>query len=124
MSPLPRLVFLMLRMRVPSAWLEFILGDLQEGMIQRGGSSRAARRWVWSQAIRLFLRPPRDGMATGEAERRGGRDVREALADLRYAFRAVMRSRWYAATAARSSAARSATVARPRSAGGRVAEWP
>ena len=99
MRPLPRLVLLLLRLRVPSAWLEFIVGDLQEGVMQRGGSSRAARRWVWWQAIRLVLRPPRPGTTTGEAGEGTGSRAREALADLRYALRVVMRSRWYAATA-------------------------
>lgn len=99
MSSLPRLIVLLLRMRVPEAWLEFVLGDLEEGMIQRGGSSREARRWAWWQAIRIVVRPPRDRAATRVRVRPDFRHFHGALGDLRYACRGLARSRWYTATA-------------------------
>jgi putative ABC transport system permease protein len=107
---LPRVVVWLLTRRTPEAWRDFVLGDLEEEFRRRHRAApAAARRWLWRQTLLCLIVPPpgrssprhRTG-PVGPANRtapplrwpsplRGDSLMRTLLADLRYAFRVLLR---------------------------------
>ena len=95
----PALALWLLSHRVPAAWRDFVLGDLEEEFRDRSAvSPAAARRWFWRQTIRCLAAPPPAPASTGP-RRKGDSIVRMLLGDIRLAFRVLVRTPVFALTA-------------------------
>ena len=101
----PRLALALLTRRLPAEWRDFVLGDLEEEFHARCEASPAsARRWFWWQAIRCLVAPPPANDAPSHFAPRhlaphtshpappGDSMIRTLAADLRYAFRTLLRA--------------------------------
>jgi putative ABC transport system permease protein len=87
-------------MRLRDEWREFVLGDLEEEFATRSGDSRvAARGWFWWQTMRCLIAPPVVRPHTRQLPPvRGDSKMRNVIADLRYAVRAMSRTPSFAAS--------------------------
>jgi putative ABC transport system permease protein len=87
-------------MRLRDEWREFVLGDLEEEFATRSGDSRvAARGWFWWQTMRCLVAPPVVRPHTRQLPPvRGDSKMRNVIADLRYAVRAMSRTPSFAAS--------------------------
>jgi predicted permease len=96
----PRLAGWLLRLRVPAAWRDFVIGDLREEFATRAATSpRDARRWLWRQTWRCLLTPLPSTHPRAEArESRTTRDsfARSIAADLRVGIRGLVRAPGFA----------------------------
>ena len=90
----PRLAVRLLARRLPGAWREFVLGDLEEEFrVRAAASAPAARRWFWHQTVRCVLRPPRPPQPYPYSTYSPGDSwMRTLLGDLRYGIRVLRRS--------------------------------
>jgi predicted permease len=96
----PRLAVRLLSWRLPDAWREFVLGDLEEEFLLRAAHSEsAARRWFWRQTLRSIARPP--AARTPSVPRTSGDPfMRTVLSDVRHALRVFVRTPSYALSVA------------------------
>jgi predicted permease len=99
-SRAPRLAQRLLRLRVPPASREFVLGDLEEGFIElaRTIGERQARRWYWQQTWRCLLSshgkgaiPAPDASSTTRLRAIGG-SASSTLRDIGFALRLMPRA--------------------------------
>src|SRR4051794_27174649 len=85
----PRLALRLLAWRLPAEWSDFVLADLQEEFRARAATSvPQARRWFWRQTVRCLAAPPR----THQPPVAGDPFMRTLAADVRYAFRVLLRT--------------------------------
>jgi predicted permease len=95
----------LIRVATPARDREWVVGDTIEEFAEREarGSSAAARRWLWREAIRVLLDAPRHRVAARDpqmtARRRGDRLMTSVPQDLKYALRLLKRSPGFAAVA-------------------------
>ena len=94
----PRLAIWLLRLRLPAAWGEFVIGDLCEELATRSADSLvAARAWFWWQTVRCLVAPPRVHTIPALRESSGGDSaMRTFSADLRHSLRAMYRAPGFA----------------------------
>src|SRR3954464_6266862 len=90
----PKLTTWLLRLRLPSAWGEFVIGDLHEEFAMRSAKSPvAAHGWLWWQTLRCLAAPPRVHTTPASLETSGGDSaMRTFAADLRHSLRAMLRA--------------------------------
>jgi putative ABC transport system permease protein len=95
----PRLAIWLLNTRLPTEWRDFVVGDLEEEFAtRRRAGPVAARAWFWWQTLRCLAAPPPVRpvpLLVGSSQ--GDSRMRTVFADLRYAFRAMSRTRSFAA---------------------------
>ncbi len=95
----PRTATALLRLLLPQAELEFVLGDLQERYVERSADGVAkAQMWYWMQALRtggafMTTRPPTPKRKTRMTQQNFWNALRD---DLRYAFRSLRRAPGFA----------------------------
>ncbi|HEX2442509.1 MAG TPA: ABC transporter permease [Vicinamibacterales bacterium] len=86
----------LLTRRLGAEWREFVVGDLEEEFFARSSDSpRAARAWFWWQAVRCLVSPPpvnRDLPSAQSSPSPGDSIVQTLIADIRYAFRVLLRA--------------------------------
>ena len=94
----PRLAIWLLTMRLSAEWRDFVVGDLEEEFRTRSGDSPfAGHAWFWWQTMRCLAAPP--PVRTNPLLHRsseGDSTMRTLFADLRYAFRVISRTPWFA----------------------------
>ena len=91
----PRLAVRLLTRRLPSAWRDFVLGDLEEEFLARSAASLpAARGWYWRQTLRCLAAPPKPPVPIHTPL--GDPFMRTVLSDVRHALRAFVRAPSYA----------------------------
>ena len=97
---LPRLAVRLLSWRLAPEWRDFVLGDLEEEFRARAETSGpAARRWLWRQAVRCLLAPPRAPSypaSPSYPSAPGDSFMRTLLSDARHALRVFVRTPSYA----------------------------
>ncbi|MEZ5318033.1 MAG: ADOP family duplicated permease [Vicinamibacterales bacterium] len=97
----PRLALRLAGLRMPREEREFQLGDLEEEFATRAArdGARAARRWLWTQAVRCVWRPaPGARDAAGRPEPTGG-SMQGLWRDVAFGARLIRRAPLAAATA-------------------------
>src|SRR4051812_40367260 len=94
----PRLAIWLLRLRLPAAWGEFVIGDLYEEFATRSADSpAAARAWFWWQTLRCLAAPPRVHASPAALQGSGGDSaMRTFAADVRHSLRAIYRAPTFA----------------------------
>jgi putative ABC transport system permease protein len=90
----PGLAVRLLARRVPAAWREFVIGDLEEEFHARAATSLpGARRWFWRQTLRCLIRPPQSAQPYPYSTFSPGDPwMRTLLSDIRYGLRVLRRS--------------------------------
>jgi putative ABC transport system permease protein len=90
----PRFAVWLLGIRLPTAWRDFVLGDLEEEFGDRSADSPfAARAWFWWQTLRCLVAPPPVRRPTRQVHSIEGDSImRQVIADVRYAMRVILRN--------------------------------
>jgi putative ABC transport system permease protein len=94
----PRLAIWLLTRRLSAEWRDFVVGDLEEEFRTRSGDSPvAACAWFWWQTMRCLAAPPpvRANPSLHESSK-GDSTMHTLFADVRYAFRMLFRTPFFA----------------------------